>query len=137
MPETNPNQKISPQTFQILLKSLGFDHNQISDSLTDIKSILESDLLQSLVSRLSDNDLYILNSLKTQKSIEDFLKKKLPNFDKLVQDKVTKFQDEIVNQIGKIKEDLPPASPSSSAIPASGQPSVQQPELPGLSKLPP
>jgi hypothetical protein len=142
MPDQQQPKQISDKTFQQLLKSYGFNDEQVGSSTATIQEIIEQEVLNDVVTSLSDQELKVLNSLKTQSAINHFLKEKLPNLDSRITAKVDRFKQDIVNEIAKIEHEMPvlPVHPTHAEQPsASSEQShraMPEPVAPPKSVLP-
>ena len=106
-------------TFEQLLKSCGFDDEQMKQSMTGIQDSMQHDILSSLLNKLSESDLKVLNSLKTKGSIQHFLSERIPHFEDLIQSKVTAFHNELAEKVTALKEDT---NSQNSAVSSAEQP---------------
>lgn len=95
-----------------IIKELGLDElpeNAQAEILTKMGEVVLKEISVKVLSRLSDSDLEEFEKVREEGSpeeVEKFLRAKVDDFDKLVENTVDEFKEEFKANVKKLKEQL-------------------------------
>jgi len=96
---------LSTQTISTLLKAYGLNDTQTQTALTDLRTILEYELLGKIGKALNEHQLKVLDSLKTERSITQFIHRQIPHFDQLIMEATQQIKIETQQKLESFKQE--------------------------------
>lgn len=137
---SDPQHTLSNQTISALLKAYGLNDTQTQTALTDLRTILEYELLGKIGKALNEHQLKVLDSLKTERSITQFVHQQIPEFDQLIVETTQQIKNETQDKLESFKQesflDVGKAATSHSTSTVSRQESSQTEIKPGEATQP-
>ncbi|MFA6252023.1 MAG: hypothetical protein WCX74_01330 [Candidatus Paceibacterota bacterium] len=97
----NPKEKISIQCKDIIqeLNLENLSEDEQVEMISEMSDVVYEKIILKILEKLSDEDSVVLTNLLSAEKFDeatDFINEKIPNFEEVMDEEITDFQDELI-----------------------------------------